>query len=90
MTITDLPITAITAPITLDLYKDIHKGIRVELFSVTTEAGQIDPSEGVARAALASHVADVVHSNDCDGRSTKHAARKLRRRATLTGTYCTP
>jgi len=61
VTITDLPITAVTAPITLDLYKDIHKGIRVELFSVTTEAGRIDPSESVARAALASHVADVVH-----------------------------
>jgi hypothetical protein len=61
VTITDLPITSITAPITLDLYKDIHKGIRVELFSVTTEAGRIDPSEDVARAALADHVADVVH-----------------------------
>ena len=61
MTITDLPITAVTAPITLDLYKDIHKGIRVELFAVTTEAGSLDPSQGIARAALATHVADVVH-----------------------------
>jgi Hemerythrin HHE cation binding domain len=61
VTITELPITAVTAPITLDLYKDIHKGIRVELFSVTAEAGRIDPSEGVARAALAAHVGDVVY-----------------------------
>ena len=61
MTITDLPITATTAPITLDLYKDIHKGIRVELFSVTAEAGRLDPSQGIARAALATHVGDVVH-----------------------------
>ena len=60
MTITDLPITAVTAPITLDLYKDIHKAIRVELFAVTAEAGRIDPSEVVARAALADHVGDVV------------------------------
>ena len=64
MTITDLqavlPITAVTAPITLDLYKDIHKGIRAELFSVTTEAGRLDPSEAIARAALATHVSDVV------------------------------
>ena len=60
MTITDLPITAITAPITLDLYKDIHKGIRVELFSVTTEAGWLDPAQGIARGALATQVADVV------------------------------
>ena len=65
MTITEQhtlpPITATTAPITLDLYKDIHKGIRVELFSVTAEAGRLDPSQGIARAALATHVNDVVH-----------------------------
>jgi hypothetical protein len=60
VTITELPITAVTAPVTLDLYKDIHKGIRTELFSVTTEAGRLDPSQGAARAALARHVSDVV------------------------------
>ena len=60
MTLTDLPLTAVTAPVTLDLYKDIHKAIRVELFAVTTEAGRLDPAQGVARAALASHVRDVV------------------------------
>ena len=60
MTITDLPITAVPDPVTLDLYKDIHKAIRVELFSVTAEAGRLDPSQGVARAALADHVSDVV------------------------------
>ncbi|MET0902593.1 MAG: hemerythrin domain-containing protein [Acidimicrobiales bacterium] len=61
MTTTDLSITAVPAPITLDLYKDIHKGIRAELFAVTGEAGRIDPSQGLARAALATHVSDVVH-----------------------------
>ena len=60
MTITDLPITAVTAPVTLDLYKDIHKAIRVELFAATSEAGRLDPSQGVARAALASHIGDIV------------------------------
>lgn len=61
MTITDLPITSALAPVTLDLYRDIHKAIRVELFAVTTEAGSIDPSQGIARAALANHVNDLVH-----------------------------
>jgi hypothetical protein len=60
VTTIELPITAVTAPVTLDLYKDIHKAIRVELFAVTAEAGRIDPSKAVARAALASHVTDVV------------------------------
>jgi hypothetical protein len=54
------PITAVTAPVTLDLYKDIHKAIRVELFAATSEAGRLDPSQGVARAALASHIGDIV------------------------------
>lgn len=53
--------TIITAPtITLDLYRDIHKGIRSELFAVTEEAGRLDPSSAEARAALAAHVRDVV------------------------------
>ena len=60
MTITDLPLTASLAPVTLDLYRDIHKAIRIELFSVTTEAGRLDPSQGLARAALATQVNDVV------------------------------
>ena len=60
MTITDLPITAVTAPVTLDLYKDIHKAIRVELFAATSEAGRLDPSQGIARGALAAHVDDIV------------------------------
>jgi hypothetical protein len=60
VTLTDLPITAVTAPVTLDLYKDIHKAIRVELFAATAEAGRLDPSQVVARGALASHVTDIV------------------------------
>jgi hypothetical protein len=60
VTITDLPITAVTAPVTLDLYKDIHKAIRVELFTATAEAGRLDPSHDVARASLAAHIGDIV------------------------------
>ena len=53
MTIIDIP------TVTLDLYKDIHKGIRAELFAVTTSVGQTDPSDAVARLAVAAHVRDV-------------------------------
>ncbi len=60
MSITDLPISAVVGTVTLDLYRDIHKAIRVELFSVTAEAGRVDPGQGIARAALATQVDDVV------------------------------
>jgi hypothetical protein len=60
MTITELPIGAPHTPVIHDLYRDIHKAIRVELFAVTTEAGRLDPTQGLARAALATHVDDVV------------------------------
>jgi hypothetical protein len=44
---------------TLDLYRDIHKAIRAELFAVTTSAARIDPADPVARVALIDHVRDV-------------------------------
>jgi hypothetical protein len=47
-------------PVTIDLYRDIHKGIRSELFATTEEAGRIDPSDPVARQALRDHIAAVV------------------------------
>ncbi len=43
----------------VDLYRDIHKGIRAELFSVTSTAGSVDPSDRCDRAALADHVLSV-------------------------------
>jgi hypothetical protein len=46
--------------VTLDLYKDIHKGIRAELFAVTGAAGRLDPTDHVGRADLARHVGSVV------------------------------
>ena len=59
MSIIDLPATTL-APVTHDLYRDIHKAIRTELFAVTMEAASLDPSQGLSRAALAAHVREVV------------------------------
>ena len=42
-----------------DLYRDIHKGIRTELFAITTAAGSIDPANPIDRAALADHIVSV-------------------------------
>jgi len=60
-----MTITGRTAPlefglVAFDLYRDIHKAIRSELFSVTEEAGRTDPSDRVGRQALFGHVADVM------------------------------
>jgi hypothetical protein len=46
---------------TIDPYRDIHKGIRAMLFSITSEAGRIDPADRQARAVLASHVKAGAH-----------------------------
>lgn len=54
------PDTPDLARVAMDLYRDIHKGIRSELFAVTTEAGRIDPSDLRDRAALATQVSSVV------------------------------
>ena len=35
--------------IPVDLYRDIHKAIRVELFDATTAAGRVDPADHGAR-----------------------------------------
>jgi hypothetical protein len=48
------------AVVTMDLYRDIHKGIRSELFAVTAEAGSIDPADLRDRVALAAHVTSVI------------------------------
>lgn len=42
-----------------DLYKDIHKGIRAELFAITSSAGSIDSSIRLDRIAIADHIASV-------------------------------
>ena len=53
--------------VAIDLYRDIHKAIRTELFAVTTSAGQTDPSDRAARVALAAHVAR--HAVGCSRRT---------------------
>ena len=65
MTTIDINTPSILPPLALvpvvhDLYRDIHKGIRAELFAVTAEAGRLDPADRLDRAALATHVVDVV------------------------------
>jgi hypothetical protein len=46
--------------VTLNSYRDIHKGIRAELFAVTGAAGTLDPHDRAGRADLARHVRSVV------------------------------
>ena len=43
----------------VDLYRDIHKGIRRELFSLVESAGNTAPDDELGREALATHVRDV-------------------------------
>jgi len=45
--------------VTLNSYRDIHKGIRAELFAVTGAAGTLDPRDRAGRADLARHVQSV-------------------------------
>ena len=40
----------------VDLYRDIHKGLRAELFGLTLAAGDTDPLDDAARADLAAHM----------------------------------
>src|SRR5688572_27133428 len=57
------PMTDVTAPHTtvpFDLYRDIHKAIRVALFDVTAAAGRLDSSDRTARVAHAATVRDLV------------------------------
>lgn len=42
-----------------DLYRDVHKGIRAELFAVTGSAGTLDPSDAFGWIAFAEHVSAV-------------------------------
>jgi Hemerythrin HHE cation binding domain len=57
--------------VTFNLYRDIHKGIRAELFGVTLAAGNVDPADRGARNALAARVTNLatileVHAADED------------------------
>jgi hypothetical protein len=52
--------TAAIETVTFDLYRDIHKGIRNGLFSVTLAAGEVDPHDGDAVRVLRDRWADLV------------------------------
>jgi len=52
--------TAALETVTFDIYRDIHKGIRSELFGVTFAAGQVDPGNRDAVAAVAGRWRDLV------------------------------
>jgi iron-sulfur cluster repair protein YtfE (RIC family) len=45
--------TAALDAVTVDIYRDVHKGIRNELFAVTLGAGQVDPRDPEAVSAVA-------------------------------------
>jgi len=57
MTITETFQVPATSTITLDLYRDIHKGIRTQLFDLVVLAGRTDPTDCLARRMLADDVA---------------------------------
>lgn len=60
-TITQLAVeTAELDRVEFDIYRDIHKGIRRELFAVTSAAGAVDPGDGDAVAATASRFRGLV------------------------------
>jgi hypothetical protein len=46
----------IPEPVSFDLYRDIHKAIRNELFAVTSAAGSIDPADTLGRRRHAERV----------------------------------
>ena len=60
MTIIEPALVQRLQPVTFNLYRDIHKGIRSELFAVVAEAGRLDPSDDLGAASLADQVRQVV------------------------------
>src|SRR4051812_42648731 len=56
MTMIELSVLQALEPVTFNLYGDIHKGIRAELFAVTGAAGSLDPADRAGRADLACQV----------------------------------
>ncbi len=46
--------------VSFDLYRDIHKGIRSELFALVSDAGRLDPADDCGAASLVDQVQGVV------------------------------
>jgi hypothetical protein len=55
-----MTITTTSTIVPVDLYKDVHKGIRSELFAIVESAGSTDPADACGKAALSDHVRSVV------------------------------
>jgi hypothetical protein len=53
-------LTSAAAVETIDLYRDIHKAIRAELFATTVQAGSLDPSDRQSRLDLATRADGLV------------------------------
>jgi hypothetical protein len=60
VTAIETPTLSPFTPVTFDLYNNIHKGIRSELFDVVLRAGRIDPSDRRVRSDFAVRVGEVV------------------------------
>ncbi len=53
--------TAALDAVVVDIYRDIHKGIRHELFGVTLDAGRVDPGDPQAVGGVAGRWANLVN-----------------------------
>ncbi len=60
VTATESNLLTAVQPVAVDLYRNIHKGIRAELFTVTGTAGNVDPADRAGRDALATRVGAAV------------------------------
>lgn len=54
----------VPAGVVFDLYRDIHKAIRAELFRVTLLVGQLDPADDAGRTALGGALRELVRFLD--------------------------
>src|SRR5215467_6047578 len=60
-TVTVLPVEVANLDVvTFDTYRNVHKGIRAELFSVTSEVGNVDPGDRTALEATATRLRTLV------------------------------
>ena len=59
MTQTETNPQAPSAPVSLDLYREVHKGVRRALFGLCEAAGALDPADSSARAAFVAQFAEI-------------------------------
>lgn len=55
------PVHVPEANVALDLYREVHKGIRRALFALCEAAGSLDPDDATTRDAFVARFADVDH-----------------------------